>query len=516
MAEKEVPDHNHHHPVNDYANHDEVDLRGYTNEFVDEIPDTLECPICYLPFRDPHLLSCCGVKLCSPCLQFTLNQNKPCPYCREEGYHTMLDKSINRQILSMRVRCKRNEAGCDWIGELIYITKHEDDSCQFKEVECPFECGGKYLKRDMEKHQLDDCPYQPDEWKRKGFETRMMAKIAELEKKHEEICHELKKDLQLKDEEIKSLKLELAKMKDTVEEKHQVLMVHSEGFRQFKPPKLNCETFFTFNGKLIFHNTTRGLNVLVMDDNYNIMHRKTFDTHGSKKESGNFASFIDGLPDGCLIAVALMDEGSRELFYSAKHAIDLLGGGAHIHKLGYRHSYSLVCIKGHPYYTTEVSGAENIASVISFSLPPKKVSDINSKLFLKAVCSNEVAMHAVRDKIFFSVSESLKDKKGIICHAIVDTRVQNVSLQYYDVYNCYLIVEAIEKCNDDKFHMFSLVGNGGVQFFQRLHCMFDSMKSTSHRELCAGKLWVMMYGSKLNAPIEMSMEKAHIAMGIAV
>ena len=45
-----------------------VSHRGYECDFVDTIPDSLSCSVCLLPLLDPHLLDCCGVKMCSPCV----------------------------------------------------------------------------------------------------------------------------------------------------------------------------------------------------------------------------------------------------------------------------------------------------------------------------------------------------------------------------------------------------------------------------------------------------------------
>ena len=37
---------------------------GHDYDFIDAIPESLLCPVCFLPFRDPHLVSCCGAKYC--------------------------------------------------------------------------------------------------------------------------------------------------------------------------------------------------------------------------------------------------------------------------------------------------------------------------------------------------------------------------------------------------------------------------------------------------------------------
>ena len=41
---------------------------GYDYDFVDEVPERLTCQICFKPFRDPHLVVCCGKHYCGSCL----------------------------------------------------------------------------------------------------------------------------------------------------------------------------------------------------------------------------------------------------------------------------------------------------------------------------------------------------------------------------------------------------------------------------------------------------------------
>ena len=40
---------------------------GYDHDFVDP-PKDLECPVCMLVLRDPHLISCCGNHFCRNCI----------------------------------------------------------------------------------------------------------------------------------------------------------------------------------------------------------------------------------------------------------------------------------------------------------------------------------------------------------------------------------------------------------------------------------------------------------------
>ena len=73
-------------------------VAGYENEFVDSIPDTLCCPVCLLPFRGPHLVSCCGAKFCEPCIGRVKAAGQPCPLCKDE-FSTMLDRGDQRKVV---------------------------------------------------------------------------------------------------------------------------------------------------------------------------------------------------------------------------------------------------------------------------------------------------------------------------------------------------------------------------------------------------------------------------------
>ena len=184
---------------------------GFTNLFVEEVPDNLICPICFLPLRDPQLLDCCGVKICESCITVVKNQNKPCPHCQEQNYITMLDKQMSREILSLKVYCELKDDGCDWTGELRDADTHKNEKCVFKEVSCPYNCGVCYTLTKLEKHE-EECPNQPLEVKIEVFRRKMLCRVDELEAKQiqtENRCRELEAQLHLKNEEIKDLKLYL-------------------------------------------------------------------------------------------------------------------------------------------------------------------------------------------------------------------------------------------------------------------------------------------------------------------
>ena len=101
---------------------------GYECDLIEEPPDDLICPICLLPLRKPHLISCCGRKLCHSCVDRVQQAEQPCPCCRGEQYVIVIDKMVERQVLDLKVYCKNKSKGCPWSGELRDLEKHTE-SC---------------------------------------------------------------------------------------------------------------------------------------------------------------------------------------------------------------------------------------------------------------------------------------------------------------------------------------------------------------------------------------------------
>ena len=56
---------------------------GYDYEFVSPPPKSLECPVCLLTLRDPHVISCCSYEFCKVCIKHVQKDGKPCPLCDE-------------------------------------------------------------------------------------------------------------------------------------------------------------------------------------------------------------------------------------------------------------------------------------------------------------------------------------------------------------------------------------------------------------------------------------------------
>ena len=89
---------------------------GYGYDFVSPPPKSLECPICLLTMRDPHVISCCGNEFCQVCIDRVKRDGKPCPLCNEQNFSTMLHKKLVREVNALVVRCPQKVLGCEWEG----------------------------------------------------------------------------------------------------------------------------------------------------------------------------------------------------------------------------------------------------------------------------------------------------------------------------------------------------------------------------------------------------------------
>ena len=134
-------------------------LGGYDYDYIDCPPESLTCPICLLPFRDPHMLDCCGAKYCEICIGRVKAAGQPCPLCKQ-NFNSMLDRVKQRKVLSLRVHCSNKKQWCVWQGELRHLDRHEKDECGWELVECRHQCGKQVPLRHLSQHEEEECPHQ--------------------------------------------------------------------------------------------------------------------------------------------------------------------------------------------------------------------------------------------------------------------------------------------------------------------------------------------------------------------
>ena len=135
-------------------------------ELLSEPPPDCLCPICTYPLTEPYLTDC-GHHFCYTCRGRLLASGKSgCPECREQDALTdaRLNKHLQRQVNSLKVRCQHHEVGCQWVGELRYLQEHLDPvirKCGFIPLVCSLGCGERVLSSAMKNHLLSDCSKRP-------------------------------------------------------------------------------------------------------------------------------------------------------------------------------------------------------------------------------------------------------------------------------------------------------------------------------------------------------------------
>ena len=140
---------------------------GYDYEFVSPAPKSLECPVCLLTLRDPHVISCCGNEFCQVCIERVQRNGKPCPLCNEPKFTTFLHKKLVREVNALVVRCPQKELGCEWKGELGQLQSRLipvpgvtvlSKGCDFVMVECTYQCGAQLRRQLLQEHEMEICP----------------------------------------------------------------------------------------------------------------------------------------------------------------------------------------------------------------------------------------------------------------------------------------------------------------------------------------------------------------------
>ena len=175
---------------------------GYDCDFVTAPPKSLECPVCLMTFRDPHVISCCGNEFCQLCIERVQRDGKPCPLCNELNFTTFLHKKLVREVNGLVVRCPQKELGCEWEGELGQVEQHlnpgaglsSSSGCGYVMVECSFQCGAHLQRRMVGEHEMESCPKRPIEMQVASLMRKFEVITAENKMLKQELV-EMKKEL---------------------------------------------------------------------------------------------------------------------------------------------------------------------------------------------------------------------------------------------------------------------------------------------------------------------------------
>nr|KAF6399141.1 cell migration inducing hyaluronidase 1 [Molossus molossus] len=83
-----------------------------------------------------------------------------------------------------------------------------------------------------------------------------------------------------------------------------------------------------------------------------VIHSDRFDTYRFKKESERLVQYLNAVPTGRILSVAVNDEGSRNLDDTARKVMTKLGSKRFL-RLGFRHPWSFITVKGNPASSVE-------------------------------------------------------------------------------------------------------------------------------------------------------------------
>eukprot|EP01094_Clydonella_sp_ATCC50884_P022853 TRINITY_DN5339_c0_g1_i1.p1 TRINITY_DN5339_c0_g1~~TRINITY_DN5339_c0_g1_i1.p1 ORF type:complete len:313 (+),score=38.10 TRINITY_DN5339_c0_g1_i1:131-1069(+) len=101
-------------------------------EYVDDVPDTLQCPCCLAALVEP-VVTRCNHTFCDACV----GSQKVCPVCRAAVNQEHLRKEESPIVLAMlgslRVMCPNAPGGCDWQGPRDNVSAHLN-SCRVPTV----------------------------------------------------------------------------------------------------------------------------------------------------------------------------------------------------------------------------------------------------------------------------------------------------------------------------------------------------------------------------------------------
>ena len=90
---------------------------------------------------------------------------------------------------------------------------------------------------------------------------------------------------------------------------------------------------------------SRGFNMLTLNSHWQPKDFRNFDTHGASQASDRMADFMDTVPDGTIVLVAVMDSAHQHLTTRGKAALSNIGA-RNIEKLGHRGSLAIIGKKG--------------------------------------------------------------------------------------------------------------------------------------------------------------------------
>ena len=127
------------------------------------------CPVCLLILREPSQVTCCGKSYCRSCIERVKLRNNPCPCCQQRSFVDYPNKGLQQPLYGLKVFCTLKKDGCEWIGELGALDKHQNlepeqdkvlEGCQFVKIKC-VHCSELIQRKSLNHHNNELCNKRP-------------------------------------------------------------------------------------------------------------------------------------------------------------------------------------------------------------------------------------------------------------------------------------------------------------------------------------------------------------------
>jgi len=113
---------------------------GYDYVFITDLSEDFVCTLCHLAFKNPLQIEECGHTFCKLCFDQMVDHAESnslditCPLDRQkiDVSRVFKDKSCERKVLNLMVKCPNFVDDCDWTGELREALVHEAECCKNK------------------------------------------------------------------------------------------------------------------------------------------------------------------------------------------------------------------------------------------------------------------------------------------------------------------------------------------------------------------------------------------------
>mmetsp|Transcript_16130 Transcript_16130/g.35197 ORF Transcript_16130/g.35197 Transcript_16130/m.35197 type:complete len:280 (-) Transcript_16130:286-1125(-) len=133
-----------------------------------------------------------------------------------------------------------------------------------------------------------------------------------------------------------------------------IISATSAGYDMHTRDPPNFKSYFTV-GDVVLPASNRGWNVLLVDPKSNaVISQTSYDTHADARSVPRCLAFLNAVPEGTIVAIAVFDEGSGNNTSSMGHTLLLLGGSGYCidgnphgeYSIAYRASFAMVGCKG--------------------------------------------------------------------------------------------------------------------------------------------------------------------------